>query len=259
MIRVRPKISAVILAKNEEKNIAQCIQSLDWCDEVVVIDDNSTDNTVSASKKLGANVITRELNNSFSYQRNFALDHVRSDWVLFVDADEGVSAGLKTEIQEKLLGEKSATINGYLIQRRDRVWDKELLYGDVKDVWLLRLGKKDAGKWFGHVHETWKMSGRVEKLTNAFIHSPHNSVGEFLKKINYYSTIRADELYTQKTTVSWFEIVFYPIGKFLVNYIWKCGFLDGNRGMIHAILMSFYSFMVRAKLWLLYQKKTHVG
>src|SRR6185437_16673815 len=96
------KISAVVLTKNEEKNIVHCLQGLQWCDEIIVIDDNSTDQTVALAKKHKANVFTRSLQGNFAQQRNFGLDKTTGDWVLFIDADERISAELLAEIQLRI-------------------------------------------------------------------------------------------------------------------------------------------------------------
>ncbi|MBI2622447.1 glycosyltransferase family 2 protein [Candidatus Microgenomates bacterium] len=247
-------ISAVILTKNEEKNIEVCLKSLDFCDEIIVIDDNSVDKTVELAKKSKAKVFTRALNNDFSRQRNFGLEKAHEEWVLFIDADERVSPSLCDEITQ-LTNNPITQCNGFYIKRRDFMWENELKCGETGDIKLLRLARKEGGKWEGRVHEKWKVKGKLGELKNLLLHYPHQTITEFLREINFYTDIRAQELYEKGTSVYWWSIILYPKVKFFRNFFVKKGFLDGLPGLILALMMSFHSFLVRGKLWLMQQKK----
>jgi glycosyltransferase involved in cell wall biosynthesis len=153
-------ISAIVLAKNEEKNIPDCIQSLSFCNEVIVIDDHSTDSTTTLAKKMKAKVITRSLTNDFSAQRNFAMSEAKNDWILFIDADERVSKSLQDEIVH--VTKKHSDVNGYYIKREDHMWGKFLKHGETGNLYLLRLAKKGKGQWYGKVHEHWNATGKTE-------------------------------------------------------------------------------------------------
>lgn len=246
-------ISAVILTKNEEKNIEACLENLSWCDEVIVIDDESKDKTVDLAKKKSARVYIRALEDDFALQRNFGLEKAKGDWVLFVDADERVSQALWYEIMAKL-NTPFSPYDGYFLKREDVIWGKKLRYGETGNIKILRLAKKNAGKWSGKVHEVWNVKGKTEVLQNSLTHYPHQTIKEFLHEINYYSDLRAQELQKKKVQVSWFTILLYPKAKFILNYVVKRGFLDGLPGFIFALMMSLHSFLVRGKLWLLWQK-----
>jgi len=246
-------ISAVILTKDEEKNIEDCIKCLSFCDEVVVIDDNSSDKTVEIAKRLGAKVFVHPLENDFSQQRNFGLQKASGEWVLFIDADERVSKDLQKEILEII--KDDAHRSGYYIKRYDDMWGKFVKYGETGNIYFLRLARKNSGKWIGKVHETWVSIGKTAELKNPLYHYPHVTVEEFLKEINFYSTIRAEELFENKVKTNWIQIILYPNAKFLVNYVLKRGFLDGIPGLVFALLMSFHSFLVRGKLWLLWENR----
>ncbi|MBI2430722.1 MAG: glycosyltransferase family 2 protein [Candidatus Levybacteria bacterium] len=248
-------ISAVILTKNEEKNIEECIRGLKWCNEVVVIDDQSEDKTVAIAEKLGAKVYTRPLENNFSVQRNFGLEKAKGEWVFFVDADERVSESLTYEIGNILHSLATDSHSAFSLRRIDTMWGKQLLHGENGNVRLVRLARKNAGIWKDAVHEVWDIKGQIGKLKNPLYHYPHQTVSEFLKEINYYTTIRAKELFGNKKRVNTLSIILYPKAKFFVNYFIKQGFLDGIPGLVVAVLMSFHSFLVRGKLWLLWQKK----
>jgi glycosyltransferase involved in cell wall biosynthesis len=247
-------ISAVVLTKNEEKNIIDCIESLSFCDEVVIIDDFSDDLTVEIAKKAGATVYHKKLESNFSKQRNFGLEKAKGEWVLFLDADERISNDLKHEIIYKTAKEK--TIDGFFIPRFDFMNGKMLEHGETAHISLLRLAKKGKGMWQGKVHETWEIPSKTAVLDSALLHYPHPTINDFLREINFYSDLRAKELFEKGVTIHWYDLIIYPKAKFIQNYIFRAGFKDGTEGMIMALMMSFYSFLVRGKLWQLWDGKT---
>lgn len=247
------QISAIILTKNEEENIVDCIESLKFCDEILVIDDHSQDRTVEIVKHLGVAVYPySDFYQNFSRMRNFGLEKAKGDWVLFVDADERVPIALQKEIQTQIANPE---IDGYFLKRRDVIWNKELLHGECGNISFLRVGRKNKGIWKGKVHEIWRIKGKTEVLTNCLLHYPHKSINAFLQDINFYTDLRAQELYEEDEKVTWVDIVMYPLGKFFLNYVIKLGFKDGAEGLLHAVLMSFHSFLVRGKLYLLIEKR----
>ncbi len=245
-------ISAIILTKNEEKNIKQCLESLSWCDERIVIDDQSKDRTGEIAQKLGAKVYVRLLSN-FSDQRNYGKDKAKGDWILFIDADEYISSALWYEIMQKI-NEPIDNPAGFYFKRIDVMWGKQLKYGESGTIKLLRLAKKNSGQWVGAVHERWEISGKTETLNNPLQHYPHQTIEEFLKEINHYTDLRAKELYKLNVKTNWSMILLYPKAKFFQNYILRLGILDGLPGLVSSLMMSFHSFLVRGKLWLLWQK-----
>lgn len=241
-------LSAIVLAKNEESTIRDCLNSLSFCDERIVIDDFSTDKTAEIAKELGAKVYKHPLENDFARQRNFGLEKASGDWVLFIDADERVNHSLQYEITTEISNPMD-TVVGYFIKRHDTLWGRKVIHGEIGSTTLLRLAKKSAGKWKGRVHEAWEIKGKRGALTHKLDHFPHQSLREFLREINYYSTIRAEELHKMKKKIYVHQIAVYPIGKFMYNYVVRLGFLDGLPGFMIAIMMSFHSFLVRGKLW----------
>lgn len=143
---------------------------------------------------------------------------------------------------------------GFYIKRRDYLFGKWLRFGETGKMKLLRLAKKGAGQWEGAVHEVWQIEGKVGQFKNPLLHFSHPTVSQFLENINLYSTLRAHELYEKRQKVSLLTIITYPLVKFLKNYFWHLGFLDGLPGFLHAAFMSLHSFLVRGKLWLLWQR-----
>ena len=253
-------ISVIILTKNEEKNIVDCIESVLWADEIIVLDDNSEDRTLEIIKNLPFSqkikIYKKSLDKDFASQRNYALSKATKDWVLFLDADERIPADLRKEINTLINNEKSESkYDGFYILRKDIIWGKMLKHGETGSIKLLRLARRKAGVWYGKIHEEWKIDGRVSMLKNYLIHYPHQTIDEFLKEINFYTSIRANELYQKGVKASPLDIIIYPKAKFILNYFIKLGFLDGIEGFIFAILMSFHSFLVRGKLWLLWKRK----
>lgn len=248
-------LSAVVLTKNEEKNIKRCLSHLTFCGEVIVVDDYSADKTVLLAEKQNAVVYKRESKGDFSSQRNFGQEKTNGEWVLFVDADEVVTAELQKEIKQAVT--RQMDYNAFYIKRRDWWWGRELWFGETRKVrnkGLVRLMKKNSGSWSGKVHEVFLMRGVPGRLKAYLDHYPHQTVKEFLEKINYYSTLRARELLKQGKKINILEIILYPLGKFLLNYFIYLGFLDGPAGFGYAFFMSFHSFLVRAKL----HQYTHV-
>lgn len=246
-------VTAIVLTKNEEKNIVNCLEALRFSDELIVIDDYSQDRTVEIAKKMNAKVFVRPLQNNFSKQRNFGLSKAKNDWVLFVDADEVVSPELAEEVQNFI--KNSQDFVGAYIKRRDFIWGRVLKYGETGNIKLIRLGKKDAGQWDSPVHEVWRLNGNTTTLKNTLDHYPHQAIEEFLREINHYTDIRAKELFEKGTSVEWYSIILYPKFKFIQNYFLRLGLLDGLPGFVFALMMSFHSFLVRGKLWQLNQKK----
>ncbi|MDO8621281.1 MAG: glycosyltransferase family 2 protein [Candidatus Levybacteria bacterium] len=248
--------SAVVLTKNEENNIIDCLESLSWCDEIIVVDDFSQDRTIEIinslkNKKIA--VFRHALNENYSKQRNFGLSKAKYEWILFVDADERIPLSLRDEILKAT--SRRDNYDGYFIKRKDFIWGKELRYGETGNIKLLRLVKKGKGEWSGHVHERWETEGAVGQLNFSLMHYPHQTITEFLREINFYTEIKAKELFDSGIKTSWLSIILYPKAKFILNYFLRLGFLDGIQGLIVAIFMSFHSFLVRSKLWKLRQEK----
>lgn len=241
-------ISAVILTRNEEKNLNRCLRTLDFCDELIVVDDFSTDGTIKVAKSYNAKVFQKELKGDFAGQRNFGQSKATGEWLLFIDADEAVTEDLKKEIREAV----GSGFDGFYLRRRDFFWGRQLKYGEVRHVrnnGLLRLVKKDSGTWLGNVHEVFHTARRCGRLNGFLNHYPHQTLTEFISDINTYSSLRAKELLNTGKSTNIADIMFTPALKFAYNYFFNFGFLDGPAGFAYAFMMSFHSFLVRSKLY----------
>jgi hypothetical protein len=122
-------------------------------------------------------------------------------------------------------------------------------YGETGNIKLLRLARKNSGKWARKIHEYWRVVGKTKLLTNSIIHYKNQSLAEFIQKLNIYSSLHKEELKREGKKSSLAKIIFWPLGKFIVNYFLKLGFLDGVEGLIFALLMSFHSFLAWSKQW----------
>ncbi len=252
-------LSVVILTHNNDDTVTSCLDSITFADEIIIVDDNSTDSTQESvnhwqhhNSRQTVRYVTHPLDNNFSVQRNFGLQHASGDWVLFIDADEVVPIDLGQEIRQIIQNSINAC-DGYYLNRYDIFLGKQLKHGETAHVKLLRLAKRRAGTWKGTVHEVWDIPGNKGLLKRALLHKRPISISEFLNRINWYSSIRAIELYNEKVKEPLVKLFFFPIGKFLNNYIIKGGFRDGFPGLAVAWIMSWHSLLVRIKLRLLWK------
>ncbi len=247
-------ISAVVLVKNEEKNIQRCLSSLAFCKEIIVVDDNSKDKTVPLAEKSGAKVFIRDMNKNFAEQSNFGMLKAKNEWIIFIDADEVVSEDLKTEIEGVV--EKERGIAGYDIPRIDFMWGSWLKHGEIGSLKLTRLIKRGAGKWIRRVHPIFNIKGKTGKLKNPILHYPHPKLEDFIASVDRWSSWHVLANQEEGKTSSLFKIIFWPPAKFIYNYVFKLGFLDGIQGFLVAIMMSLHSYLAWSKLWLLQKKKS---
>ncbi len=248
-------ISAVVLTKNEAKNIKKCLECLSFCDEIIVVDDFSKDSTRKIARKMGAKVLKRRMNKDYSEQCNYGLNKAKGEWIFFVDADEMVTKKLKDEIISEI--EKSDNnVVGYKLKRIDYMWGKWLTHGEIGSFRSLRLFNKNAGgKWVRRVHPFFKVDGKVKVLKNPLLHYPHPTLRSFIKAINRWSTWHTIANKEEGKRASLSKILFYPLAHFLKNFLLNFGFLDGMQGFVFAVTMSFHSFLSWSKLFLLQEKE----
>ena len=245
------KLSAIVITKNEEDEIGECLGLLGFVDEIVIVDDNSIDNTRQIARGMGARTFKRSLDDDYSAQRNFGLTKAKGEWVLFVDADERVEKTLADEILKAI---NTLKVDGFELKRRDTLWGREIKHGESRNTWLVRLGRRGSGSWRRSVHEVWEIEGEIGKLDNLLYHHPHKSLSEFMSSINYYSGLHARENQKEGKRSDILKIIFYPAFKFIDSEVLKLGMLDGMQGHMIAFMMSFHSFLSWSKLWI-YQRK----
>jgi glycosyltransferase involved in cell wall biosynthesis len=249
-------ISAVVLTKNEEDQIDKCLETLSFCNEILVVDDDSNDKTVEIALKRGAIVIKHPLRMDFAAQNNFAIEKVKHDWVLFVDADERITSELKDEILKRL--SDRSNYGSFIFKRIDYMWQKWIKYGEVGSFRSIRLIKKGNGKWVRRVHQYYKTTDNVGQLDNPILHFPHPSLHEFVESINRWSSWHAIANKEEGKRSTPAKILIYPPAHFVDNFILKLGFLDGMRGLVYSLVMTAHSFLSWSKLWMLQKGFTRI-
>lgn len=249
-------ITLILLTKNEQENLgrwSKWLPQLTTVNEIIAVDDNSIDNTKKVLKnletdKIKIKIFDRKLDGDFAAQRNFAVSRATNDWILFLDPDEAPSPKLIDYLNSlKLDPDYCYSIKRYL------VYANHVLYHGISTTDNpIRLFNKTSGTFTNSVHEVWTTTNKVLKINQPIFHYSAPSLKMFLSKLNHYSTIRSEELFNQKTKVSLLDIFIYPKAKFIQYYFWHLGFIDGVPGLIICLSLSFYSFLVRSKLWRLY-------
>jgi len=245
-------ISAVILINNSSGETIRAIRSVSFCDEIILIYDKSGNKNVAINLDLNIpeiKVFQKSLQGDFSSQRNFGLSKASGDWILFLDSDEEITKNLKNEILETV---KNKDYVGIYLKRLDIFMGKKLKYGETGNIKLLRLARKNCGKWQGRVHEIWQVRGKIGNLDNCIIHHHDLNISQFLQRIDVYSSLAAKEIFESYIKEHFAYHILKPAGKFVHNYILRLGFLDGYAGLTMAWLMSWHSLLVRIKLRLMY-------
>lgn len=223
------KISAIVICKNEEKNIDDCLKSIQWCDEIIIVDSGSTDKTLEIAKKYTDKVFINEWQ-GFSKQRKFALTKVSNDYVLVLDADERCTNELKDEIKNVLSGQTLA--NGFFIPRKSFFLNKWIKHcGWYPDYKLRLFNKNNVTISDRLVHEGYEVNGETAKLKNNILHYTVTSISEFTAKINHYSSLSAQEKWN-KRNISFLYLLFVPFFEFNKKFIFQAGFLDGISGLM---------------------------
>ncbi len=246
------KISAVIIAFNEEKNIAAAVKSVSWADEILVVDSESTDETKNIAESLGAKILTKKWQ-GFSRQKQFAIDNAAFDWIFSLDADEVVSDKLETEILSLKNKPESNLATGYKIPRLTFYMNRPIRHGGWYPDWQLRFFNRRHGKWKDVlVHESVQMqkNARIEKLSGDILHySIPNATYHNRMIANRYAPLAAEQMFTRGRRTSLLKILTAGLTAFLQTYIIKLGFLDGLPGFCIARFAAHHAFLKHLLLW----------
>lgn len=244
---MKSSISACVLTHNSEKTLERCLETIKFCNEVIVIDDGSEDKSLLIAQKYNTKIFKRSLNSDYAAQRNFALSKANNDWVLFIDSDEYLSNDLQREISKLNLDNN---VHGYYMRRENFMWGKRLKYGEWGDIKLLRLANRRYGHFGRKVHEIWQISGRTGVLESSLIHNQGKTMTAYISDINTYANLHANELYKERKKSSFIKIICMPAFKLADNLFFKKGILDGTQGFILAVIMSFHSFLGWSQLYI---------
>lgn len=243
----RARLSACIVAMNEEDRIGDCLASLDFCDEIVVVDSHSSDRTREVAKSAGARVIERDWPGHVA-QKEFALRQASHDWVLALDADERVSPELRAEIlalRDRGFPGKA----GWRMPRRSRYLGRWIRHGVWSPDLQLRLLDRRRGRWAGlDPHDRIELDGPPGRLRGLLLHEPYRGLDDHLKTIDRYTTLMAEGLHARGRRARLRDLLLRPPARFAKSYLLKLGFLDGWRGLLLACLASEYVRLKYAKL-----------
>jgi glycosyltransferase involved in cell wall biosynthesis len=250
-------ISAVIITKNEEKNIAEAIGSVLWADEVLVVDSGSTDETVQIARDAGVKVIEREWP-GFAAQKQFAADSASNDWILSLDADERLSDGLIAEIIALKSRPQNDVADAYRIARLSFYMGQPIRHGGWYPDRQLRLFNRKNGRWKDVlIHESVEMQpgARIKKLDNDILHYSvenaayhHRMVGE------RYAPLAAEQMFERGKRTNPLKVAAAGPAAFFQTYVLKAGFLDGFPGFCIAKFAAHHAFLKHLLLW---EKQKH--
>ena len=247
----RPRLSACIIAFNEADRIGDCLTSLAFCDEIVVVDSFSTDATVAIAEKAGARVLQRAFD-GYRSQKAFCVEQASNDWVLCLDADERVSAELRASIEaERSNGFRRCS--GYGFARLSEYFGRFLRHGTSYPDQVLRLFDRRYGGWRGdrEIHETASVDGAVMLLQGDLLHHPYRDFMQLLDKKQKYARMMAEYDFSRGKRASLGRILMSPAWRFLRSFVLRRGFMDGWPGLIEAFVSANYVRQKTIMLWLL--------
>lgn len=244
-------ISAILIVQNEERNIPEVLESVAFCDEVILVDGGSTDATVEKARPYVTRLLEHPFE-GFAAQKNWAIPHARYDWILLLDADERIPSSLREEIYRlyPLLSSRPQ-VAAYSIGREIFFMGRKVKYSGFQNDRVLRLFHKEKCRYnLKAVHETLEVEGEVATLQNKMLHYTYISIDHHVQKLTKYAELKAEDYDKKEGRITPLHIVLKPTWGFFKHYIIQLGFLDGFVGFTIAYLRS-YSIMMRyIKLWL---------
>ena len=245
----RLSLSAVLITKNAAGRLEDCLASLAFCDEIVVVDSGSEDGTEAIARRHGARVIQSDWR-GFGPQKQFAVEQASHDWVLCIDADERVSRSLHDGIRTVLAAVSPAPTSGaYRFARCNRFMGRYLRHGEGYPDWSLRLFDRRAARWSDDpVHERVMATGEIGTLPGDLLHESAESLETYLDKQNRYSSLAADEALACGERATALHLVVSPLLRFVKFYVFRLGFLDGLPGLVHILAGCAASFTKYAKM-----------
>jgi glycosyltransferase involved in cell wall biosynthesis len=242
-------LSIVISTYNRDRSLEKTILSVrEIATEIIIVNNSSTDATSEIAKKYKAKLYKRENNPMLNINKNYGIEHATSDWVLYLDDDEMLDDGLSSEITQVI---EQSEIQGFWIPRKNILFNKWIQHGIWYPDYQLRLFQKGFGSYpCKHVHEYIVVQGKTKRLTHHLLHTNYNSIDQYLDKMqNIYIKSEVEKMKNESYVVAWYDALRFPVSDFLKLYFAQNGWKDGLHGLVLALLQSFYSFLVFAKLW----------
>ncbi|MCL7715425.1 glycosyltransferase family 2 protein [Stenotrophomonas mori] len=251
----RPRLSACIIAFNEAARIGDCLASLAFCDEIVVVDSFSSDATVALAEAAGARVLQRPFD-GFRSQKAYCVEQARHDWVLCLDADERVGPALREAIEQaRDSGFKDAA--GYRFARLSEYFGRFLRHGNAYPDRVLRLFDRRRGGWRGtrEIHEAASVDGPVRTLPGDLVHHPYRSFEQQLAKTQRYALMMAEHEFARGKRATLGKLVLAPAWRFWRGWLLRGGFRDGWHGLVYAYVRANYVRQKTIMLWLLQNRQ----
>jgi len=242
-----PRLSSITITGNEAVNIADCLDSLSFCDERVVVDGGSTDDTVTIAEKHGA-VVYQHPWTDHGAQKNIALSHATGDWVLMLDADERVPPALAAEIKQAIEHDRA---DGFEVPRMSSFCGRWMRHSGWYPDYVIRLFRRNRGRFSEHrVHTRVICDGKVERLATPLTHIPIRRLQDSITKMNIYSTSGAEDVLESKRKVTFSSGIAHGLWTFLRCYFVQLGFLDGPEGFLLAVANAEGAYYKYMKAWL---------
>lgn len=250
---VKASLSVVIITKNEENNIRECLESVLWADEIIILDSGSEDNTVAISKEYTDKIFINADWKGFGHQKNLALQQATKDWVLSLDADERITPALRIEI-EKVINNSASS--AFAIPRLAYFLGQAMRHGGWWPDYVVRLFRRNSGVFSEDiVHERVLVNDSVQKLSTPLLHYSYTNLDQLMTKMNQYSSAGATKAYRQEKSSSLFKAIAKANWTFFRAYFLRLGILDGQAGFIAAFSKAEETYYRYLKLS--YLKKEH--
>lgn len=243
------KITAVVITQNEEHMIANCLEALKWCDEILVVDSGSTDRTAELVSMQGIRVIPTSSRQTFAELRNLGLKHAKHPWILYIDADERVTPALMHDIRHVVNG--PGQFSAYRVGRNNIHYGRWMKSGGWQNDTLVRLFKKDDLKtWEGRVHEHAVIEGEVSDLIEPLIHLTHRNMADGIRKSLQWTDIEAQLLLEAKhPQMTILRLIKATVWEFFNRVIVLKAYKDGMEGLVEAMTQAWNRFLVYERLW----------
>ena len=250
-----PSISACIITFNEADRIEACLDSLAFCDEIVLVDSGSTDATREVAAAKGARVLTRTFD-GYRAQKDFAVQAAAHDWVLCLDADERVTPELRASI-ERARARGFVRVAGYRCARATEYFGRFLRHGNAYPDRVLRLFDRRRGGWRGdrEIHEHVTVDGALGILPGDLQHCAYRSLSDQLGRLQRYARLMAEHMHARGRRAHLWNMLLNPLWRFVRGYLLRAGFLDGWRGLIYAWVEASYVRQKFMMLWLLERRQ----
>jgi glycosyltransferase involved in cell wall biosynthesis len=241
-------LSAVIITKNEEKNIRECLESVKWANEIIIVDAGSTDSTIEIAKYFTQKIFIRTWD-GYGAAKNFGLSQCTSEWVFWLDADERITPELQKEILY-VLTSVDQTVAALSMPRRANFLGKWIYHCGWYPGRITRVFRRSAGRFTEEkVHERLEIQGVTIPLRSDLLHYTDPNLKHYFEKFSKYTSLAAEELADRKKEFSFIRLIANPVWVFVKMYIFRLGFLDGIPGLILCVLSANYVFTKYAKLW----------